>query len=236
MSTPTVVFVHGAFAESASWNGVAQRLLAEGVTSVAFANPLRRVAEDATALAGLIGSITGPVLVVGHSYGGMVATQAGPSIRSLAGLVYVGAFVPDRGESALDLSGRFPGSTLGDTLLPIPLAAGGVEFRIDPAIFPTQFAADVESHTAALMAVTQRPVTEAALGDGLDGDPAWRTVPSWSIFGELDKNIPVAAHRFMAERAAVRDTVEVAGASHAVAVSHPDAVADLVLAAVRAVS
>lgn len=236
MTAPTVVFVHGAFAESASWNGVAERLLARGVPSVAFANPLRRVVDDAASLAALTESIEGPVLVVGHSYGGMVATEAAPSIGALAGLVYVGAFVPDRGESALDLSNRYPGSTLGETLLTVPLRSGGVELRIDPARFPGQFAADVDPATARLMAITQRPVTEAALGDGLGVDPAWRALPTWSIFGELDRNIPVAAHRFMAERSEPHDVVEVPGASHAVAVSSPEAVADLVLAAVEAVS
>jgi pimeloyl-ACP methyl ester carboxylesterase len=236
MPTPTVVLVHGAFAESASWNGVAARLAAGGVPTIAFANPLRRVADDAAALSGLVATLDGPVLLVGHSYGGMVATEAAPTIGSLAGVVYVGAFVPDRGESALDLSGRFPGSTLGDTLLQIPLAAGGNEVRIDPAIFPAQFAADVDAATAALMAITQRPVTEAALADGLGVDPVWRTLPSWSVFGELDRNIPAAAHRFMAERAAAEEVVEVHGASHALAVSHPGTVADVVLAAVHAVA
>ncbi|PRY14652.1 alpha/beta fold hydrolase [Kineococcus rhizosphaerae] len=234
---PVVVLVHGAFAESASWAEVAETLHDRGVETVAVANPLRSVASDAAYLAdvvrGLVAGSARPVVLVGHSYGGMVVTEAAAALRDVVvGLVYVAAFVPARGEDALELSGRFPGSTLGDTLLSYPLTGGGQEFRIDPARFAAQFAADVPAETARTMAVTQRPVTEAALAQDLSVDPAWADVPSWSVYGDADLNIPAAAQAFMAERAGVRGVTVVAGASHAVAVSHPDAVASAVLEAV----
>ena len=232
--TPVVVLVHGAFAESASWNGVVERLSAAGVTSVALANPLRSVAGDAAYLRDVVAALGRPVVLAGHSYGGMVITEAAAGNAAVRALVYVSAFTPEPGESALQLSGRFEGSTLGPALLSTPLAGGGVEFTIDPAKFAGQFAADADPRTAALMAVTQRPVTERALSDGLAAAEApWRSLPSWFVWGSDDRNIPAAALRFMAERAGARGSREIAGASHALTVSQPDAVAETILAAVR---
>ncbi|GAA3736707.1 alpha/beta fold hydrolase [Micromonospora maritima] len=232
---PTLVLVHGAFAESASWNGVIERLGTDR-SVVAAANPLRGVAGDAAYVRDVVRGIGGPVVLVGHSYGGMVITEAAAGESAVRALVYVNAFCPDTGESALTLSGRFPGSTLADTLVSYPVATGGKEVAIRQDAFHAQFAADVSDDLAALMARTQRPVTEQALGDGLTaGAPPWRSLPTWFVFGDADRNIPVAAHRFMAERAGARGVREVAGASHAMAVSQPDEVARSVVEAVRGV-
>ncbi|MFI6291618.1 alpha/beta fold hydrolase [Nonomuraea sp. NPDC050790] len=227
---PVIVLVHGAFAESASWNRVIERLHGDGLTAVAVANPLRSVEGDAAYVRDVVAAIGRPVVLVGHSYGGMVITRAAAGDPAVRALVYVGAFAPDRGESALLLSGKFEGSTLGEALEAYPVSPGGTEFRIAPGKFHHQFCADVDAGEAALMAATQRPVTEKALTDELAaGEPAWRTTPSWFVHGERDLNIPAAALRFMAERAGSRGTNEVAGGSHAVAVSQPDAVAATVL-------
>ncbi|GGT47410.1 alpha/beta fold hydrolase [Nonomuraea spiralis] len=230
MNQPVVLLVHGAFAESASWNRVIQRLRGNQLTTVAVANPLRSVEGDATYLRDVIDGIGGPVVLVGHSYGGMVISQAAAGNPAVRALVYVAAFAPEPGESALLLSSKFEGSTLGQALQAYPVASGGNEFRIDPAKFHHQFCADLDTEEAALMAATQRPVTERALSDGLAVDEApWRTVPSWFVHGDKDLNIPAAAARFMAERADSRGTREVAGASHALAASQPDAVTATIL-------
>ncbi|WP_141585771.1 alpha/beta fold hydrolase [Actinomadura sp. WMMA1423] len=230
---PVVVLVHGAFAESASWNGVIERLHARGLRAVAAANPLRDLAGDAAYVRDVIRGIDRPVVLVGHSYAGMVITQAAAGLQAVRSLVYVGAFTPSTGESALQLSAKFEGSTLGDALAAYPVASGGNEFRIDDEKYHGQFCADLDAGEAALMAATQRPVTERALTDGLETDePAWRTKPSWFVFGESDRNIPAEVIRFMAERASSRGTREIAGASHAVAASQPDAVAASILEAV----
>ncbi|SIM58166.1 alpha/beta fold hydrolase [Micromonospora cremea] len=230
---PTIVLVHGAFAESASWNGVIERLGA-AYDVVAAANPLRGIASDAAYVRDVIHGIGGPVILVGHSYAGMVITQAAADESSVRALVYVNAFCPDTGESALSLSGKFPGSTLADTLVQYPVSSGGNEVAIGQNAYHAQFAADVPADLAALMARTQRPITEQGLNDALSGDPAWRLLPSWFVFGDADKNIPVAAHRFMAERADPRGQREVAGGSHAMAVSRPSEVAETIIEAVRA--
>jgi pimeloyl-ACP methyl ester carboxylesterase len=231
---PVVVLVHGAFAESASWDGVVRRLQARKVDVVAVANPLRSVTGDATYLRDVIAGIARPVVLVGHSYAGMVITEAAAHNAAVEGLVYVAAFAPEHGESALQLSAKFPGSTLGDALVSYPVSSGGNELVIRPGAFHHQFAADVARPEAALMAATQRPVTEAALTDGLSAStPAWRAIPSWFVFGDEDLNIPVELQRFMADRAHARNTWEIAGASHAISVSRPGAVARSILHATR---
>ncbi len=232
---PTVVLVHGAFAESSSWEGVVQRLLAKGYPVVAVANPLRGVRSDATYVANVIDSIPGPVVLVGHSYGGNVITNAATGKANVKALVYVAGFAPKTGESAADLSGQFPGSTLGPTLArPVALADGNKDLYIQQSKFPAQFAADVPAKQAAVMAATQRPITEAALNEA-SGAPAWKNIPSWFIWGSLDKNIPPAAHQFGATRAGSKRSVEVEGASHVVMISKPDLVTKLILEAANAV-
>lgn len=229
---PTVVLVHGAFAESASWNGVIEHLHREGVQVIAAANPLRSVSGDAAYLRDVIAAVEGPVLLVGHSYGGLVITEAAADNPAVVGLVYVSAFAPDTGESALQLSTTHPGSTLGEALIGYPLAGGGTEFTIGLDVFQQQFAADVSAPVAGKMARTQRPVTEYALSEGLPtGRPAWKSLPSWFIFGDQDRNIPPAALRAEAVRADARSIREVPGASHAISVSRPGEVARTVLEA-----
>jgi len=232
---PTIVLVHGAFAESSSWNGVIAQLQQHDVNAVAVANPLRSLAGDAAYVRDVLASIDGPIVLVGHSYAGLVITEAAVGNDAVVGLVYVGAFVPETGQSAFDLSNSAPGSTLGDALAAYPVSSGGNEFAIRPELFHHQFAADVSAEVAALMAATQRPVTQAALSEGLPTEyPAWRDIPSWHVFGEKDLNIPVAVHRAGAERAASRGTNEIAGASHAISVSEPAAVAATIAEAAKA--
>jgi pimeloyl-ACP methyl ester carboxylesterase len=231
----TVVLVHGAFAESASWNGVVERLRARSVDVVAVANPLRGIPGDAAYVRDVLATIEGPVVLVAHSYGGMVITEAAAGSSQVAGLVYVCAFAPLTGETAFDLSNKFPGGTLGDALNAYPVSTGGQEFAIRPDAFHHQFCADVPATTAAVMSATQRPVTAEALTVGLPtGTPAWQSIPSWFIFSDQDLNIPVALHRFMAERAAAKGVREIAGASHALSVSQPEAVAASIFEAVAA--
>ncbi|MBP2707881.1 alpha/beta hydrolase [Microbispora sp. RL4-1S] len=226
---PVIVLVHGAFAESASWNRVIQRLHGHGLAAVAAANPLRDVEGDAAYVRDVIAGLNRPVVLVGHSYGGMVVTQAAAGNPAVRALVYVGAFAPEHGENAFQLSGKFEGSTLASALVAYPVASGGNEFRIAEDKFHQQFCADLDAAEAALMAVTQRPVTERALTDALTADdPGWRGIPSWFVHGERDLNIPAAALRFMAERAGSRGTTEIPGASHALAASQPDAVAAVI--------
>jgi pimeloyl-ACP methyl ester carboxylesterase len=233
---PTVVLVHGAFAESASWNGVVERLQAESFDVVAAANPLRSLAGDAAYVRDVIAGIDGPVVLAGHSYGGMVITEAAAGNPKVAALVYVCAFAPDTGESAFGLSTKFPGSTLGGALAAYPVATGGNDLAIRPDVFHQQFAADVPAAQARVMAATQRPATDAALTAELPTDtPAWRSLPSWFVFSDGDMTIPVELHRWMADRAGAKGVREIAGASHALAVSQPGPVTASILEAAAAV-
>ncbi|HET9069793.1 MAG TPA: alpha/beta hydrolase [Amaricoccus sp.] len=224
---PTIVLVHGAFAESSSWNAVIAELGRDGYRAIAAANPLRGVESDAASVASVLSSIPGEVVLVGHSYGGPVITEAANGQTNVKALVYVAGFAPDTGESSLTLSAQFPGSTLGEALVPVALPDGGTDLYIRPDRFHAQFAADVPAGEASLMAATQRPVTEAALTEP-SGVPAWKSIPSWMIYGSDDRNIPAAVMAFMAERMQTRKTVVVDGASHAVMVSHPGEVAALI--------
>lgn len=231
---PTVVLVHGAFADSSSWNGVIQQLHRKGYKVIAAANELRSVKGDAASVTSLLKSIQGPVVLVGHSYGGPVISEAATDQDNVKALVYVAAFAPEVGENAAELSGRFPGSSLGPALAPpVALADGGKDLYIEQDKFHAQFAADVPAAQAALMAVGQRPVTDAALHEA-STSAAWKTIPSWFVYGSADLNIPPAAQAFMAKRAHSRKTVVVKGASHVVMVSHPAEVAALIEQAAQA--
>lgn len=225
---PTVVLVHGAFADSSSWNGVSRILLKDGYRVVAVANPLRSVSTDAAYVSDVVASIEGPVVLVGHSYGGQVITTSANGRDNVKSLVYVAAFAPDEGEAAADLAGKFPGGTLGQALAaPVKLADGGTDLSINQEKFHDQFAHDVSVDDAALMAAGQRPITEAALTEK-SGKPAWKALPSYFVYGDGDKNIPAAALGFMAERAGSKHTVVLEGASHVVMISQAQAVANLI--------
>ena len=225
---PTILLVHGAFADSSSWNGVITILQRHGYRVVAAANPLRSVRSDADAVSDIVKSIKDPVVLVGHSYGGSVISEAAEGRPNVKALVYVAAFAPDAGETALGLTGKFPGSTLGPTLAPaVELTGGGKDLYIQQARFHDQFAADVPAAQARLMAAGQRPIAQAALTEA-STTPAWKHVPSWFIYGSGDKNIPPAALGFMAKRAHARQTIVVKGASHVVMVSNAPAVAGLI--------
>jgi pimeloyl-ACP methyl ester carboxylesterase len=224
---PSVVLVHGAFADSSSWNGVIERLQRHGYPVVAVANPLRGLGSDAAYLKRALGAVSGPIVLVGHSYGGQVMSGAATGNPNVKALVYIAAFAPAEGESALELSNKYPGSTLGGTLQSTPLGDGSNDLSIQQDKYRGQFAADVSRQQAELAAVTQRPIRDKALTEPA-GPPAWQTVPSWFLIPTGDKNIPAEAQRFMAERAHAKAVVEVPKASHAVAVSEPHKVADLI--------
>ncbi|MEU1513310.1 alpha/beta hydrolase [Streptomyces sp. NPDC005811] len=233
---PTVVLVHGVFADSSGWNDVITLLLKAGFPVIAPANPLRDLAGDSAYVSSVIDTLPGPVILVGHSYGGEVISNAGRGHSQVKALVYVGAFAPDEGESALQLAGMFPGSQLPDALVtrPFPLPDGttGTDGYIDPAKFRQVFAADLPVSVTRLMAATQRPGSVGGLASA-SGVPAWKSLPSWYVIPTADNVIPAAAQRFMAKRAG-STTVEVKGSSHVVMMSHPDTVVRQILAAHRA--
>ena len=225
---PTIVFVHGAFADASGFDAVTDRLQARGYPVFAPANPLRGLASDAAYVASAIAPIKGPIVLVGHSYGGAVISQPALALPNVKALVYVDGNAVDEGESVLDIAQRFPGK-LGDALVPRPFA-GGVDLYIDPASFHSVFAADLSARAAARMVTAQRPVTQDALEEK-SAVPNWRSLPSWYLVGTADQAIPVAAQRFMAKRAKAT-TVEVR-ASHVSYLSHPNEVAALIVRAAR---
>jgi len=225
---PTIVLVHGAFADASSWNGVIKVLEKNGYPVMAAANPLRGIKSDGEYVAGIVSSIKTPVVLVGHSYGGSVINEAANGNANVKALVFVAAFAPDAGETATGLSDKFPGSTLGSTLAPpVSLSGGGKDLYIQQDKFHKQFAADVSKAEATLMAATQRPITEAALGEK-SASAAWKKIPAWFVYGDNDKNIPPQVLAFMAERAQSKQTVVVKGGSHVVMVSNPGPVAKLI--------
>ena len=232
--TATIVLVHGAYAESSGWNDVIAPLQAEGHRVIAWANPLRGVAPDTAALADLVRSIEGPGVLAGHSYGGALLTNVPADAGEIVGLVFIAGFALEPGESCAAASSLAPGGTLGETLVTVPLADGGVDTYIAQDKYHQQFAADLPASKTALQAATQRPITEAALNEPSGDKPLWRSVPCWFLFGDQDRNIPVAAHRIMAERTGPRRTAEIAGAAHAVGDSHPSETAQLILEAANA--
>jgi pimeloyl-ACP methyl ester carboxylesterase len=225
-STPTVLLVHGAFADVSSWAGVIAELQAVGIPVTAVANPLRGLAVDATYVASIAAEIDGPVLMVGHSYGGVVINGASAQVGNVAGLVYVAAFALDEGETPLDLNGRFPDSLLGPALRPATFRDGagepGVELYLKTDHFAAVFAADLPEHVTSVAAVSQRPVAAAAFAESSPA-AAWKTLPSWYVVATADRAIHPDAQRFMAKRAGAV-TIEV-DASHAIALSQPAAVA-----------
>ncbi|WP_233586632.1 alpha/beta fold hydrolase [Caulobacter sp. 602-1] len=224
---PTIVLVHGAFADASGWNDVVTKLSRDGYTVIAAANPLRDLKSDAQSVSALVKSINGPVVLVGHSYGGEVITEAANGQSNVTALVYVAAFLPEAGESAKSLSAKFPGATLGEALSTVTLPDGDEDLYIQPAKFHAQFAADVPAAKAALMAASQRPITGRALSD-MATAPTWKRLPSYVIYGTADRNVPAQVEAFMAARAQARKTVVVEGGSHALLVSQPAKVAALI--------
>jgi pimeloyl-ACP methyl ester carboxylesterase len=237
MRTPTVVLVHGAFADGSGWNGVIERLQAEGVSVLAPANPLRGIAADSAYLAAVLAQIDGPVVAVGHSYGGAVITNAATDAKNVVGLVYVAAFAPEEGETLGAVAAGSKDSVLNSALVPrqYPTADGGsaTEFSIDPAKVRNAFAGDLSDEDAAVIGATQRPVAESAFSEP-SGPPAWTHLPSWAVVATDDKAAGADVVRSMAERAGAKIT-ELDG-SHVIMISQPQAVTEVVLEAVTAVA
>jgi len=232
---PTVVLVHGAFADSSGWNGVIERLRKDGYPVRAASNPLRGLTSDSTYLTDLLHSISGPIILVGHSYGGAVITDAATGNADVKALVYVAGYAPDAGETLRDLNSRqvehpIPALPVQAVKITEPDGSTGADIYLDPAQFRQAFAADVDRTTAADMAVTQRPADAKALTQA-STTPAWKSIPSWYLVATQDQAIAPDLERFMAKRAAAH-TVEVAS-SHAAMVSHPDAVTQLIEKAAR---
>jgi pimeloyl-ACP methyl ester carboxylesterase len=229
---PTIVLVHGAFAESSSWDGVIDPLLEADHPVIAAANPLRGLASDAAALSDLVRTIDGPVVLAAHSYGGTVMSNVDTDAGEVVGLVYVNAFAPEPGEHSFQLAAKFPGSMLGpESSRAVPRSDGTTDLYVASDSFNEVFCQDVPASQATRMAVTQRPATQEALTEPSGDHPLWKGKPSWFLIGEQDHVIPAELHRFMAERASARRTIEIPGASHAISVSQPEATARLILEA-----
>jgi pimeloyl-ACP methyl ester carboxylesterase len=230
---PTIVLVHGAWADSQSWSGVIAILQQDGYNVIAEPNPLRGLPEDSEYLADLLQSIKGPIVVVGHSYGGEVVTNAATGNQNVKALVYVDAFMPDQGESAFQLTGAKPGSCLSNpnpsevfNFVPYPGSpANDVDLYVKPSVFATCFGNDLSPSQAAVAGATQRPLPLSA-GSTPSGVPAWKTIPSWDVIGMIDKVIPPAEQLFMAQRA--HSTVTEIHAGHLSMVSHPADVAKVI--------
>jgi pimeloyl-ACP methyl ester carboxylesterase len=233
-SAPTVVLVHGAFADSAGWWPVISMLQADGTAVIAASNPLRGVSNDAAYVASVVAAIPGPVLLVGHSYGGAVISGAAVGLANVIGLVYIAAFALDEGEGGLEVLGQFPPTLLGPALRPANADPNNPDLLIDPAQFHEIFAADVPADIVAPMAVSQRPVLGSAFAEPA-GPVAWKSLPSWFAVPTVDNVIGTEALRHFAQRAG-SVTVEVEGASHAVMLSNPTVVADLIRSALASLA
>jgi pimeloyl-ACP methyl ester carboxylesterase len=234
-SRPTVVLVHGVFADGSSWTGVIERLQAEGIRVTAPAIPLRGISIDSAYLGSLLEQIPGPVLAVGHSYGGAVITNAATNANNVVGLVYVSGFAPDEGELLGAIASNSKDSVLNTAQVPLQYPTGegqetAVEFAIDPAKFHDVFAADLPEKQTAVMAATQRPIAELAFSEP-NGEPAWKKLPTWAVVASGDKAAGADVVRSMAERAGAKIT-EVEG-SHVIMVSQPQVVADVILRALK---
>jgi pimeloyl-ACP methyl ester carboxylesterase len=237
-AAPTVVLIHGAFADSSSWSGVVEKLQAAGVATTAVVNPLRGIAHDSAYAASAIAQISGPVLLVGHSYGGAVISNAARNASNVVGLVFVAAFAPDEGETLGALAGTSKDAILGTVQIPQTYPTGNgtetaVELIVDPAHFHQAFAADLPETQSAVLAAVQRPVAQAAFTES-NGPAAWKTLPSWAVVATKDLAAGTDIVRSMAERAGANIT-EVDG-SHVIMISQPQAVTDVILDAVASVS
>ena len=236
---PTIVLEHGAWADSGSWNGVVQRLQHDGYTVYAPPDPLQGLKYDTATLKDFLSTIPGPIVLVGHSYGGMVITNAATGNKNVKALVYDDAFIPAKGDTAGSLSGARPGSCLAVAnpatvfnLVPFPGAPKGVvDAYVKPSVFPGCFANGLPASEGAVLAATQRPLATSVLTDK-SGVPAWKTIPSWAIVGTADHVIPPAEQLFMAKRAGAHIT-EV-HAPHLSMISNPEVVTETIIAAAQA--
>jgi pimeloyl-ACP methyl ester carboxylesterase len=236
---PTIVLIHGAWASSASWTGVIERLQAKGYTVDAPPNPLRSLKGDAASIADFLKTITGPIVLVGHSYGGAVITNAARGDSQVKALVYVDAFAPNTGETTLGLDSARPGSALAAApakvfnLVPYPGAPkGDAEVYVKPAVFESAFANDLSPRQAAIQAAIQSPAVLSALTDP-SGAPAWKTIPSWYVLGTIDQVIPPAEQLFMAQR--MHAHIVKVKAGHLSMVSQPEAVTKVIISAAHTV-
>lgn len=234
---PTIVLVHGAFADASSWHPVIERLARRGYNVIAPTNPLRGVETDVQYLRDFLATVPGPIVLVGHSYGGFVMTNAATGNPGVTSLVYIAAFAPDAGETVGGISASVPGSLLGpDTLTVRPYTgADGTEHAegyITPTSYREVFAADIDRADAWTYAVSQKPA-DLSLLQTPSGDPAWKTIPTWTLVATRDRVIPPDAQRAMAQRAGAT-TIEVK-ASHSVAESNAAKVAAFIERAARSV-
>jgi pimeloyl-ACP methyl ester carboxylesterase len=236
--TPTIVLVHGAWADATGFDPEIRALRERGFTVIGFANPLRDLAADAKYLTELLQTVTGPVVLVGHSYGGNVISVAAAGNDQVTALVYLNGWMCDEGESQQELLEKFEGSLVGPSIRPVPYTgpdgSEGVDLYLDREAFHEAFAADVDPQTAAVMAAAQRPYAVAAFAGTPSGALGWKTLPCWYLLGTEDKAIPPALQRFMAERA--NATIVEVAASHVSFVSQPEAAIQLILQAVEATS
>ncbi|HEY3609863.1 MAG TPA: alpha/beta hydrolase [Pseudonocardiaceae bacterium] len=235
---PTIVFVHGGWADSSGWNGEISRLEQAGYPVIAPANPLRGLASDADYVRSVLQTISGPIVLVGHSYGGAVISNAARGVPNVRALVYIAAFAPDTGESLQTLVNKNPGTMIVPANLdarqyPLPGGGDGTDLYIKKAAFHDAFAGDLPLSTTNLMWAEQRPFSAAAFGEP-SGDPAWKTVPSWYLLSTNDHAIPPATQWFMARRAHAH--IETVAASHVPMISHPQVTTDVILDAARSVS
>jgi len=232
----TVALVHGAFADSSSFTGVIERLQKKGVNVTAIPNPLRGISIDSAYVASALNQIDGPVLGVAHSYGGAVLTNAATNAKNVVGLVYIAAFAPDEGEVLGAVTQTSKDSVLNTALVPQQYPTGdgktATEFAINPAKAREAFAYDLTDQQAAVIAAIQRPISELAFGEP-NGVPAWKTLPSWAVVATSDKAAGTDLVRAHAERAGA-DITEVEG-SHVIMISQPDAVVEVIEAAIAKV-
>jgi pimeloyl-ACP methyl ester carboxylesterase len=232
-NNPTIILVHGALTDASVWNIVSSKLQQDGHAVLAPAMPMRNLAEDIHYLASFLSTVEGPVVLVGHSYAGTVISAPAFATDQVLGLVYISAFAPDSGESSGELNGRWLGSTLnGDTTIVRPYPSGQ-DLYLKVESFRSVYAHDLPESTAVLMASAQRPINAAALGESFQGEPAWRTRPTWMLISTDDRSLPPAAQRFMATRMAAA-TTEVS-CSHAAPVSRAGVVSELIERAVHTV-
>jgi pimeloyl-ACP methyl ester carboxylesterase len=235
---PTIVLVHGAWADASSWDGVIPSLQRKGYPVVAVPNPLRGQTIDAPYVASILASIQGPIILVGHSYGGAVISIAAAGNPNVKALVFIAAFIPDVGETGLTLAGRAGGSQIDPSTslivreYPAPDGSTGHDSYIKPELFRQIFAADLPPARTALMAATQRPLEVGSYFIPATA-AAWKTIPSYCMVATQDNTIGTANVRFMAQRACQTHTPVEVDASHVVLISQPDAVVDLILTAAR---